>query len=118
MKGRAAISAKELTDRDQAILALRTEWEEISAYQAMAYLDGAIDWKKPVSCHLYPVRTREYSEFTAVNYHRWEICDPACALGEELNVPIYKFVKDALIRKFGAAWYQELEEVAREKTKS
>ena len=81
-----------------------------------AYLDGAVSWKKPVSCHLYPVRTREYSEFTAVNYHRWEICDPACQLGKELKVPIYKFVKDALIRKFGAAWYQELEEVAKEKT--
>ncbi|TMU54894.1 DUF3109 family protein [Flagellimonas algicola] len=83
-----------------------------------AHLDGAVSWKKPISCHLYPVRTREYSEFTAVNYHRWEICDPACQLGKELKVPIYKFVKDALIRKFGAAWYRELEEVAKEKTKS
>lgn len=83
-----------------------------------AYLDGSVSWKKPISCHLYPVRTREYSEFTAVNYHRWEICDPACQLGKELKIPIYKFVKDALIRKFGAAWYQELEEVAKEKTKS
>lgn len=83
-----------------------------------AHLDNVVDWKKPVSCHLYPVRTREYSEFTAVNYHKWEICDPACQLGEELKVPIYKFVKDALIRKFGEAWYQELEEVAAEKTKS
>ncbi len=82
-----------------------------------AYLDGAVDWKKPISCHLYPVRTREYSEFTAVNYHRWEICDPACQLGEELKVPIYKFVKEALIRKFGEAWYAELEEVAQEKAR-
>lgn len=78
-----------------------------------AYEDGVTKWKKPISCHLYPVRTREYSEFTAVNYHKWEICDPACALGKELKVPIYKFVKDALIRKFGKAWYSELEEVAR-----
>ncbi|TKD67260.1 DUF3109 family protein [Flavobacterium sp. ASW18X] len=77
-----------------------------------AYNDGKIDWKKPVSCHLYPVRTRAYTEFTAVNYHKWTICDPACALGEELKVPIYKFVKDALIRKFGTTWYAELEKVA------
>lgn len=77
-----------------------------------AHMDGAISWKKPVSCHLYPVRTRTYSEFTAVNYHKWEICDPACNLGAELKVPIYKFVKEALIRKFGEAWYAELEEVA------
>jgi len=79
-----------------------------------AYGQGAVTWKKPVSCHLYPIRIREYSELTAVNYHKWEICDPACALGEELQVPIYKFVKDALIRKFGADWYAELEQVAAE----
>ncbi|MGB7393328.1 MAG: DUF3109 family protein [Pricia sp.] len=77
-----------------------------------AYQQGAIPWKKPVSCHLYPIRVREYSQLTAVNYHKWEICDPACTLGEELKVPIYKFVKEALIRKFGAEWYTELEEVA------
>lgn len=78
----------------------------------VAYEQGAVSWKKPVSCHLYPVRVREYTELTAVNYHKWEICDPACALGKELKVPIYKFVKEALIRKFGAEWYAELEEVA------
>lgn len=82
-----------------------------------AYNDGATTWKKPVSCHLYPVRTREYSEFTAVNYHKWEICDPACSLGQELKVPVYKFVKEALIRKFGEDWYRELEEVALETAK-
>ena len=73
---------------------------------------GAVDWQKPVSCHLYPVRIREYSQLTAVNYHKWEICDPACTLGDALKMPIYKFVKDALIRKFGAEWYKELEEAA------
>jgi len=79
-----------------------------------AYNQGATTWKKPISCHLYPIRIRAYSEFTAVNYHKWEICDPACALGSELKVPIYKFVKDALIRKFGAEWYEELQKVAEE----
>ncbi|MCK0155718.1 DUF3109 family protein [Cellulophaga sp. F20128] len=82
-----------------------------------AYNQGATQWKKPVSCHLYPVRTREYSEFTSVNYHKWEICDTACSLGKELQVPIYKFVKEALIRKFGEKWYAELEIVAKEHTK-
>ncbi|QWX83792.1 DUF3109 family protein [Cellulophaga sp. HaHaR_3_176] len=77
-----------------------------------AYNAGATKWKKPVSCHMYPVRIREYSEFTAVNYHKWEICDAACSLGEELKVPVYKFVKEALIRKFGEEWYVELEKVA------
>ncbi len=82
-----------------------------------AYNEGVTSWKKPVSCHLYPVRTREYSEFTGVNYHKWEICDTACSLGQELKVPIYKFVKEALIRKFGEDWYNELDLVAKEYTK-
>lgn len=77
-----------------------------------AYNQGEISWKKPISCHLYPIRVREYSEFSAVNYHKWQICDDACALGKELQIPIYKFVKEALIRKFGEDWYMELEKVA------
>ena len=77
-----------------------------------AFNQGETDWKKPVSCHLYPVRVTEYSEFSAINYHKWEICDDACILGKELQVPVYKFVKQALIRKFGEDWYMELEKVA------
>lgn len=77
-----------------------------------AYNQGDIDWKKPVSCHLYPIRVQHYTEFSAVNYHHWEICDEACSLGKELQVPVYKFVKEALIRKFGKDWYAELEKVA------
>ncbi|MDT7831290.1 DUF3109 family protein [Flavobacteriaceae bacterium S356] len=77
-----------------------------------AYNQGIIDWKKPISCHLYPVRVKEYSEFSAVNYNKWGICDDACTLGKELQVPVYKFVKEALIRKFGESWYEELEKVA------
>ncbi len=82
-----------------------------------AYIDSATTWKKPVSCHLYPIRVKEYTELTAVNYHKWEICDAACSLGNELQVPIYKFVKEALIRKFGKKWYGELEQIAKEHTK-
>ena len=76
-----------------------------------AYNQGKISWKKPVSCHLYPIRVKEYSEFSAVNYDKWDICDAACTLGKELQVPVYKFVKEALIRKFGEDWYAELEKV-------
>ncbi|NUY81509.1 DUF3109 family protein [Flavobacterium sp. MAH-1] len=79
-----------------------------------AYNQGLIDWKKPVSCHLYPIRVKDFSEFAAVNYDEWDICDPACALGKELEVPVYKFVKEALIRRFGEDWYMELEKVASE----
>jgi hypothetical protein len=77
-----------------------------------AFNRGATKWRKPVSCHLYPIRVTEYQELTAVNYHKWHICDPACALGTELQVPVYKFVKDALIRKFGRSWYTALEKIA------
>lgn len=82
-----------------------------------AYNAGKIDWKKPISCHLYPVRVQDYSEFSAVNYHKWQICDDACTLGKSLQVPIYKFVKEALVRKFGEEWYTELEKVAESLTK-
>ena len=77
-----------------------------------AFNAGSIDFRKPISCHLYPVRVQDYCEFAAVNYHRWPICDDACTLGKELQVPVYKFVKTALIRKFGENWYAELEKVA------
>jgi hypothetical protein len=79
-----------------------------------AYNQGEVDWKKPVSCHLYPIRVKDFSEFAAVNYDKWDICDPACSLGAELEVPVYKFVKEALVRKFGEDWYAELEKVATE----
>ncbi|NND15837.1 MAG: DUF3109 family protein [Eudoraea sp.] len=78
-----------------------------------AYRDKKISWQKPISCHLYPVRVKEYTQLTAVNYHKWHLCDPACDLGQALKLPLYKFVRDALIRKFGNAWYQELEEASR-----
>ena len=79
-----------------------------------AYNQGEIDWKKPVSCHLYPIRVKDFVEFAAVNYDRWDICDDACSLGQELAVPIYVFVKEALIRRFGENWYLELDKVAKE----
>ncbi len=74
-----------------------------------AFLAGKIDFQKPVSCHLYPIRVREFEDFTAVNYDRWEICKPACAFGKELKVPLYQFVKTPLIRRFGEDFYEALE---------
>jgi len=78
-----------------------------------AYNEGKVDWRKPVSCHLYPVRVEKTKVYDSVNYHKWNICKPACKLGDELKVPVYKFVKDALIRKFGKKWYGELEQAAK-----
>jgi hypothetical protein len=79
-----------------------------------AYNQGVVSWKKPVSCHLYPIRVKDFTEFAAVNYDKWDICSDACELGKELQVPVYKFVKEALIRRFGENWYAELEVVASE----
>jgi len=74
--------------------------------------DGVVDFKKPLSCHLYPIRIQKYSSFEAINYERWDICAPACALGASLKVPIYKFLNEPLVRKYGEEWYEELENVA------
>lgn len=73
-----------------------------------AYNDGVIDWKKPISCHLYPIRVTKYDQYHALNYDRWPICSPACSFGKELNVPVYKFVREALIRAYGEVWYDKL----------
>ena len=79
-----------------------------------AYNEGKINFRKPVSCHLYPVRLTKYSNYVAVNYHIWEICKPAVKSGTKSGVPLFVFLKDALVRKFGEEWYSELELSARE----
>lgn len=80
------------------------------------YTEGQTTFQKPISCHLYPVRAQRYMGFTAVNYHRWNICDCARLQGSKLKVPVYRFLKEPLIRKFGAEWYAKLEIAACELT--
>lgn len=82
-----------------------------------AYLEGKIRFRKPISCHLYPVRVTRHKHYLAVNYQKWDICDDACTLGKELDVPVYRFVSKALVRRFGKRWFRELEKVAEEYTK-
>jgi hypothetical protein len=74
-----------------------------------AWADGRISFRKPVSCHLYPIRIREHENFTAVNYDRWPVCKPAISNGEKLNVPVYVFCRESVIRRFGKEFYKELE---------
>lgn len=78
-----------------------------------AHKDGIVDFKKPISCHLYPIRIKELKLNTAVNYDYWDICDDACKLGKSLKMPTYKFVKDGLIRKFGEEFYAQLDGAAK-----
>ncbi len=73
------------------------------------YRKGEIEYKKPISCELYPVRIQTYPEFDAVNYHKWHICKSACKCGLKLKLPVYKFLKEPLIKKYGVDWYAALE---------
>jgi len=73
-----------------------------------SFLAGKIDFKKPISCHLYPVRLVQKDGFTHINYHQWSICVPAIRKGNKEGVPLYKFLKEPLIRRFGEEWYKQL----------
>ena len=73
-----------------------------------AYNAGEINFNKPISCHLYPLRITELKNYTAINYHDWDICNSACVKGENDNVYVFEFLKSALIRKFGNDWYEKL----------
>jgi hypothetical protein len=79
-----------------------------------AYREGKIPFNKPISCHLYPIRVKKFRTFTALNYDKWPICKDACTLGEELGVPVFRFLEEPLKRAFGAAFYTELEKAAEE----
>ena len=76
------------------------------AFEA-AWREGKSDWPKPISCHLYPVRLKELQDFTALNVHRWPICDGARTCGAKANITVLDFCKTALIRQFGEAWHDE-----------
>lgn len=84
-----------------------------------AYYDGKLTWKKPISCHLYPIKTTKSKEYTMVNYEpRETLCKAACSLGEKLKIPVYQFLKEALVRKFGEDFYNALEQIAEEHYKT
>lgn len=97
--------------------AVRTEDSKLQCGIENAYKAGRTTFRKPISCQLYPIRITKYDHYDALNYHRWHICNPACELGQKLSMPIYKFVKDALVRKYGREWYRELQEQVQEKYK-
>jgi Protein of unknown function (DUF3109) len=73
-----------------------------------AFFDGKTEFRKPISCHLYPIRITKHDHYDALNYDRWHICSDACSHGEQLGVELYKFLKAPLIRKYGEAWYKQL----------
>lgn len=79
-----------------------------------AYRNGKFHWQKPISCALYPVRLSTVGGMTAVNVHKWDVCQPARKLGAALHLPVYQFLKEPLIRRFGQAWWDECDIAARE----
>lgn len=81
-----------------------------------AWEEGAVDFRKPVSCHLYPIRTtrNQATGLEFVNYDRWDICSEACSRGEREKIPLYLFARDSLVRKYGLSFYEQLEAAAAE----
>lgn len=83
-----------------------------------AFREGRTAWPKPISCALYPIREKKIGQtLVGLQYHRWDVCRPAVEKGRQLNLPIYRFLKEPLIRRFGEAWYEELCEVAEQLAK-
>jgi hypothetical protein len=79
-----------------------------------AYKENDIEFNKPISCHLYPIRVKKLDEFEAINVDHWKICSPACSCGETLNVKVFRFLKDAIINRWGQEFFDELEIIDKE----
>lgn len=79
-----------------------------------AYREGKTKWRKPISCYLYPIRVSKTRKYEMLNFHEWEVCRPAVELGEKVGTPVYKFLKEPIIAKYGEEFYNELEQVEQE----
>lgn len=90
--------------------------EDGTCYCALerAYREGKTSFYKPISCHLYPIRLKKVGDCVALNYNRWNVCKMAVVKGRQLDLPVYRFLKAPLIRRFGEAWYAELESAVEE----
>jgi hypothetical protein len=98
-----------LVNNHECVFTFRDENGILKCAIEKAYLDGKIDFRKPISCHLFPIRIKEYKRFDAVNYEKLEICKPGRMCGAAEKIPLYKFLKEPLIRKYGGEWYAQLE---------
>ena len=103
------------SDNEICVYAYREPGGVIKCGFEQAYYDGKISWKKPISCHLYPIIAKpgKHGDYSHVNYSpREKMCKPACTLGEKLELPVYRFLKEPLIRKFGQEFYEALDTIA------
>lgn len=78
-----------------------------------AWLNKKVDFRKPISCHLYPIRVKNYTTFIGLNYDQWVVCEPARKLGQKENIPVYKCLKDAITRAYGKDFYLQIQEAAK-----
>jgi hypothetical protein len=104
------------SDNEICVYAVRGEKGIIKCAFEQAYNDKVIDWKKPISCHLYPIISKKgkHGDYERVNYEpREQMCSPGCALGEKLKVPVYQFLKEPIIRKYGGDFYNALDTIAK-----
>jgi len=104
-------------DHEICVYGIRGKDGIIKCAFEQAYYDGVIAWKKPISCHLYPITVKKgkYGDYERINYEpREHLCNPACALGEKRKVHTYEFLKEPLIRKYGEEFYAALEKAAKE----
>lgn len=103
-------------DHEICVYGVRDSKGIIKCAFEQAYYDGVIEWKKPISCHLYPIITKKgkHGDYERVNYEpREKLCSPGCALGEKLQVPVYQFLKEPLIRKYGKEFYDALDKAVK-----
>jgi hypothetical protein len=104
-EGEMAIS---IVNGAECVFAVKGENAIWSCLIEKLYFEGKITFRKPISCHLYPIRTKQFSTFKAVNYHKWQICKDAVLDGEKKHLLLYQYLKEPLIRKFGQDWYNQL----------
>lgn len=103
------------TDNGICVYAIRENTGLISCAFEKAYNQGEINWKKPISCHLYPivVYKGKYGDYNRMNYYPREVlCKPACVLGEKLKLPVYQFLKEPIVRKYGNDFFNALHDIA------
>lgn len=105
-----------VNDRD-CVFAVQSDGCTLCAIDR-AHREGRTQVQKPLSCALYPIRLSDVGGLTALNFHRWDVCKSACQLGQKLQLPVYQFLKEPLIRAFGQSWWDELTLVAQELKKA
>ena len=103
-----------IVDGRDCVFALHDDGGHCLCALEKAWRRGRTRFIKPISCHLYPIRVKDFGSCRALNYNRWKVCAAAVALGQKQGLPLYRFLREPLIRRFGEAWYAELETAVRE----